>query len=63
MTRCRAESESVLRYPYSGPHQYSGQRPNGLGLPGAPPLHRWSRPSKADVPRAHLHKPQPQTPS
>eukprot|EP00965_Chrysotila_dentata_P161329 5327521-Pleurochrysis_carterae.AAC.1 len=47
MTRCRAEPESVLGYSYSGPHQHSEQRPNGLGLSRAPPLHRWSHPSKA----------------
>eukprot|EP00965_Chrysotila_dentata_P113998 3769713-Pleurochrysis_carterae.AAC.1 len=61
MTRCRAEPESVLKYPYSGPHQHPGRQPSGLELPRAMPLRRWSHPPRVGVPKAHPHKPQPQT--
>eukprot|EP00965_Chrysotila_dentata_P085802 2831708-Pleurochrysis_carterae.AAC.1 len=46
LPQCPAEPNLVLTHPCSGPHQHSGQRPSGLGLPSAPPLHRWSHPSK-----------------
>eukprot|EP00965_Chrysotila_dentata_P035393 1177542-Pleurochrysis_carterae.AAC.1 len=61
MTRCRAEPESVLKDPYSGPRQHPGRQPSELELPRAPPLRRWSHPPRVVVPQAHQHKPQPQT--
>eukprot|EP00965_Chrysotila_dentata_P176895 5842064-Pleurochrysis_carterae.AAC.1 len=56
MTRCRAGPGSVLKDPYSGPHQYPGRRqPSGLELPRAPSLRRRSHPSRVGVPQAHPH--------
>eukprot|EP00965_Chrysotila_dentata_P021853 723762-Pleurochrysis_carterae.AAC.1 len=60
MPQCPAEPNFVPTHPCSGPHQLSGQRPSGLELPSALPLHQWSHPSKMGAPQAHPHEPQPQ---